>query len=737
MSRREGRHSLARMARSPQLRALLFPRRVAVVGAGQKGLGRLALDHIVAGGFRGELVAVHPEAERVGDVPAVSSVARLGAPPDLALVVLPRDGAVAAVTELALAGCGAAIVVTAGFSETGGRGREAETAMVAAARAAGMRLLGPNCFGLVHTHPRARLHASFGVGPAPVGSLAFVSQSGAVGDYALYHAAAHGLGFSLVASVGNEADVTLGELVRFAAADERTRAVACYVEEPAAPAELLETLAVAARVKPVVLLKGARSNAGAGAAASHTGRLALGGGEAVEALLRATGAVLVRTLEELLLVSATLLRSPAGAGRRVAVLTNAGGPAVLAVDAAAAAGLEPVRPRGRARARLGRLLPGGPPSGPVVDLTASGTAEVFGAAARALAGGADALLPVVMSPEGTDPTPVVAALATAWPGPLALALLARGPAVDRARELAARLGLPCTAEPATAARALSALARRAEAPPRVRWAPLPAPARRAAEAVLRGGREGPLRLADALGLAAACGVPVAPFAVAADAAEAARAAAELGLPVFLKVDAEGLVHRTEARAVAGPCRSAEAVAKEARRLCRGAAFRRGGASSRLVVQASLSGVELLVGCVRAGAWGLVGLVGRGGVGAEAERDVAYVAPPFGAEQAAAALGQTRAALLLGPYRGGPAADLDAAAHAAAAVGRLAAAYPAIAEIELSPFVAARGGAPSGAVDVRVVVGSAAHAAAEAEGALGHGGRGSDRGAPGVLVGRAV
>lgn len=427
------------------LERLLFPRSVAVVGAGPRGLGRLVLDHLVASGFRGELWAVGPGRRRVATVRCVPDVPSLPSPPDLAVVAVGRDRAVAAVRALAAAGCGAAVVVSAGFAELGPGGAAAQDAMAAAASAAGMRLLGPNCMGLVNTHPRARLHAAFGFGPVRRGHVALISQSGSVADFMLYHLGEWGFGVSLVASVGNEADVTAAELIRAAARDARTRVVAVFIEHRRRLDEIVAAIDRASLEtgKPVVALYG-------GAGADRT---------AMARRLYGAGAVSVRSLEALMAACAALARDPAGHDGSLSVITNAGGPASLALDAAAALGLDVVGAGPLVAGACGRALP--PTAiltGAAVDLTASARPEHFTAAAAALGPHAGALLCLVMSPEGTDPGPVVRAVRSAWAGPLAFGLLAAGPRVERARRAAARAGIVATREPALAVEALAALA---------------------------------------------------------------------------------------------------------------------------------------------------------------------------------------------------------------------------------------------------------------------------------------
>ncbi len=419
------------------LEPLLFPRTVAVIGAGRSGLGRLVLDHLVEAGFNGPIWAVHPDRTQVGAIPAFPRVEQLPEPPDLAVIALPRDRAVEAVEACAAIGCGSAVVISAGFSEVGPEGEAAQTRVVEAARRAGMRILGPNCMGLIHSHPGVRLSASFGVGPVAEGGVALLTQSGSIGDYYLYHCREWGLGVSLLASVGNEADVTLDELIQAAARDDRTRVIACYLERPARPEAVLRAIERASEVKPVVVLQGEPSG-------------------------RWDGAIGVSTLEELMLACRALSRLPGGCGERVAMITNAGGPAVLAADAVSRSKrlrLVPL-PRELEGAR-GRELPANTiMKGSVLDLTAGASADHFGHAVRTLRGRADGLACLIMSPEGTDPEPAVRQVLAEWSGPVSLCLLARGGGVEAARGAAIEAGAIVTREPALAIRALELLGER-------------------------------------------------------------------------------------------------------------------------------------------------------------------------------------------------------------------------------------------------------------------------------------
>ena len=691
------------------LELLLSPKSVAVIGAGRVGLGRLVLEHLVDGGFTGETWVVHPTRDAVAGVAAFPSPRDLPGRPDLAVIALGRDRALEAVSDCAERGCRAAILVSAGFAEIGAEGARVQAEMVKTARKAGMRLLGPNCMGLINTREGTSLNASFGVAPVPRGQVAVITQSGSVGDYFLYHCHRWELGVSILASVGNEADLTLGDLVHAAADDDATKVVACYLEQPSDPSGLLESIRRCSARKPVVVLRAGRTPTGAAAASSHTGKLiGAADGVTVGVFLEKAGALLVTTLEELMAACRALASFPEGAGSRVAVLTNAGGPGVLAADELVSAGMELAPTPLSLRRNAGHLMPTQVGfSGPVLDLTASALPEHFGAAVKALGDDVDSLLCLIMSPEGTDPDPAVKAVLDGWRRPLAFSLLARGEGVEKARKRLAKAGATVVREPRLAVKALRALTARHEllcrGIPKARIGAADSfnEAERIVETAARRGRD-VLRLHRAFALAEVLGIPIAPYEVVEDEHGALGAADKLGLPVFIKLDVPGLVHRTEMGAVKGPLRSTSAVSSAVGEL-RASHRWTGDGSARLIIQKHIDGLELLCGASHSESWGTVALIGRGGIDAEIMDDVAYLVPPLSQDEVVASLRDLRIAPLLEDYRGTGSIDLKRVASLLLPLSDFVGASQHCIELELSPFIAGRGGSLSGAVDVRVVI----------------------------------
>jgi acyl-CoA synthetase (NDP forming) len=676
------------------LDALFAPRAVAVLGASRNPakLGHRLLQNVKESGFAGAVHPVNPSGEPILDYATVRDVDALPEDVDLALVSLPAAAVPDAVKALAARRVRAAVVLSSGFGEVDADGRAAQGSLLAAARSAGMRLVGPNCMG-VYSAP-ARLNGTyFWDLPRVPGGIGIVSQSGAYGGLIFRQLGGRGLGVSRFLSIGNQADVDVAEIVAWLADDPATTLVACFVEALRDGRRFVDVAARTSARKPVVVLKGGRSEAGGRAAGSHTGSLA-GGWETFRAACRHAGVVLVEETEELF--DAVEALAVAGARRpsapAVAILTVSGGPSVVAADCAERSGLAVPALPDAAQAALRRLLPPFAAVGNPVDLTpqvepaniASAVRRVFDEPAVA---GAVAVNVGLDIPEFAAAI-VAAAAATGKP---AVAFTADAP--DIARRFREG-GVPVLPGPERAVRAWRAL-----------WAAVPrTPPAWPAAAPL------PREVADALATATGA----LPYALARRALEAhgvrfcreetatsedgAVAAAErLGYPVVVKADVAGLTHKTEAGAVRVGLGDAAAV----RRAWHELGARTG--AGRVVVQEQVErGVEVLVGARRDEVFGPVVAVGTGGVLAEVIRDVSLRLAPLDAAEARRMLREgARERLLAGP-RGLPAAADGPLVDVVLGVAALICAQPRIAEIDVNPVIAA--GDRALAVDALVIAG---------------------------------
>jgi acyl-CoA synthetase (NDP forming)/GNAT superfamily N-acetyltransferase len=759
-----------RQADVRSLAALLRPASVVVVGASRSPhtVGHEVLRNLRAGGFTGRLAAVNPHADEVAGVPCHRSLRDVGGPVDLAVLAVPAAAAADAVVEAAGLGVRALVVLSAGFAEAGPAGAAAEHELVRLAREHGMRLVGPNCMGVLNTDPAVALNATFAPAPPRPGRVAFVSQSGGLGIALLEQARALGIGLSTFVSTGNKADVSGNDLLLWAEQDAGTDVVALYLESVGNPRTFSRVARRVGRRVPIVAVKGGGTAAGSRAAHSHTAAAASPAAQ-VEALFRQAGVIAVDGLGELLDTVGMLAHQPLPAGRRLAVVGNAGGPNVLAADAAAAFGLELAELGEATRARLRRLLPPGASVANPVDTIASVSGPAFERALRAVLadGGVDAVLAVIAPTPLTGRDDLALAVSAAGaraagdgtaggraPVPLAAVLLGQAARVgvlapgdasgDQVGPEAA-VGPDAAAGPEAGAVGADAAAGQAPVAPvaarpvptfsvpedairafaraagHARWLRRPhgmVPAfddvdrGRARAVVDRALGEAPgggwLDPAGAADLLAAYGVPVVETRRAGSAAEAAEAAAAVlrhGATAVLKAGSGEIVHKTERGAVRlGIATPADASAAF-ERMAAELGDEMGGA---VVQPMAPAGVETIVGVVQDRAFGpLVGF-GLGGVFTDLLDDRVFRLVPLTDVDAAEMVRSLRASAILRGYRGRAPADVAAIEDVLLRVAQLADDIPEVAEMDVNPLLAHEKGVS--ALDVKVRLAPPADAA---------------------------
>jgi acyl-CoA synthetase (NDP forming) len=687
------------------LQRILEPRSVAVVGVSSRAdslSGRL-LGNLRTGGFTGSIAPVNPKTSEIQGLPCYPAVGAIPGGVDLALLMVPRDAALAAIDDCVAAGVGGVVVITAGFREVGAGGAAAERELLARVRAAGVRMVGPNCMGLINTAPAVRLDATFSPVPALAGPVAFASHSGALGVAVLGTAREVGLGFSQFISLGNCADVNVCDVLEAWESDEATRVILLYLEGLDEPRRFLELARRISARKPIVALKAGRTAAGQRAASSHTGALAAGD-TGVDAVLRQAGVLRAGSLEEMFELARGLAGLPLPRGRRVAIVSNAGGPAIAGSDALAAEGLE-LAPFGEStRAALRAFLPPEAAVGNPVDMLPSGTPDHFRQAmATVLADDEiDMVMTITVTPIVVAPSDIAAGIAAGAGGaikPVASVFMTTTPLWQEA--LAVPGLQPSFRYPETAARVLAGLARQAERVRRGDHGPatVPAPA-----PLLAGATGGYLPAPAAFAVLEQAGIPVAPWRLVTDAAAVPAAARELGFPVVLKAVADELIHKTEAGAVAvGLADEGALAAALAAMKARLAAA--GIARPAFLLQRHVGGGrEVILGVLRDPVVGPLVMVGLGGVAAEALRDTSFRPAPLAPGDAEAMVEELRGVALLGPFRGRPAGDRAALVRALVALGGLAAANPKLAECDVNPLLVLDDGRGVVAVDARLRVG---------------------------------
>jgi acyl-CoA synthetase (NDP forming)/GNAT superfamily N-acetyltransferase len=690
------------------LRPLLRPRSVAVIGASRKPhtVGHEVVRNILAAGFTGSVHVVNPRAAEVAGVAAVPTIPDLPHPVDLAIVAVPPDVAGEVINACAEAGVRAAVVLTAGFAEAGAEGRARESALVARARSTGMRIVGPNCMGIVNTAPGVRLNATFAVAPPRAGRVGVVSQSGGLGIALLEQASALGLGLSTFVSTGNKADVSGNDLLLWAEQDAGTDVVALYLESFGNPLKFARIARRVSRSKPIVAVKGGASQAGSRAAASHTAA-AMTTHTHVDTLFRQAGVIAVDGLGELLDTVTLLAHQPLPAGGRLAIVGNAGGPGVLAADAADRAGLTVAELAPATQAELRAILPAGAAVAGPVDTIASVSGPAFEKALRTVLAdsGVDGVVAIVAPTPltGPDDLPAAVRAAAGHTGKPVLAVLLGQ--VPRVTTLEPADRTVCAfSVPEDAVRAFARAAGRAA------WLARPTGTVPDLAGLDRGRARG--LVDDALGMApgggwlpaeravelvAAYGIPAA-AATRVDSAEAAADAAErIGRPVVLKAGNPDLVHKSDRGGVALGLATPPAAAAAYLRMAALLGDEMGGG---LVSPAAEPGVETLVGVVQDPAFGPLIAFGLGGVFTDLLADRAYRLLPMTDVDAAELVREPRgAARVLRGFRGAPAGNLAAVEDVLLRVARLADEIPQIREMDINPLIVTPDGAI--AVDVKI------------------------------------
>ncbi len=690
---------------------LLSPRSIAVIGASRDpgSLSWALLHNLVSGGFTGPVYPVNPATRSIHSLLCYPSVAALPEPPDLAVIVVPARAVPAIVDECLDVGARGLVVISAGFSETGEEGREVEAELRGRVRAAGARMIGPNCMGVINTDPDVRMNATFAPVAPRAGSVGFVSQSGALGVAILSVAAGLGIGLTQFASMGNKADVSGNDLLEHWEHDPATRVICMYLESFGNPRRFLEIARRVARRKPILMVKSGRTAEGARAASSHTGALA-GSDRAVSALLAQAGVIRVGSMEELFDAARALDRSALPNGRRVGIVTNAGGPAIMATDALVAEGLTVAPLAAATQERLAALLPAAASLANPVDMIASAQAADYQAVLGVVLGdpGVDCALAIHVTPRVGDPTDVLEAVAKAAAGFASKPVLSVMMAEEAFYAASARRPgkLPVYRFPESAAQALGHLCRYAEWRRQAPEGPAPELAvdDGAVERLLAGAAPGYLPAEQAIELMAAYGIPVARWRRVSAADEVAPAAAELGYPVVLKAVGAALLHKSELGAVAVDLRQPEELAAALADIDKRLAAAGVAADGYLVQELRRGGQEVIFGASTDPRFGPLLLFGAGGKYVEVLDDVQVALPPLSPGEAARMVRGIRSFPLLAGARGEAPANLAALEDVLLRLSQLVTRHPRIQELDVNPFLAAPEGGCPAALDVRVRVG---------------------------------
>jgi acetyl coenzyme A synthetase (ADP forming)-like protein len=701
---------------SGNLRSILAPESLAVVGASRTPgtIGHEIVASLVRCGYNGAVYPVNPRAKAICAIPAFADIEAIPAPLDQAIIVVPKELVQGVVEGCARKGIPGLVVISSGFKEVGGEGTERERRLTEFVRASGMRMVGPNCMGVLNANPAISMNGTFAPGLPPYGKVGFVSQSGAMGLSVLDYASEYGIGISQFVSVGNKADVSGNDLLLEWEHDPDVEVILMYVENFGNPGKFLQIASRITKRKPILVVKSGRSRAGARAASSHTGALAASDA-AVDALLAQAGVLRAGSIEELFDLAMGFAVQKAPTSRRTVVLTNAGGPGILAADACEANGLELPDLAPATVARLAPLFPAEASIRNPLDMIASATPQGYRAALGALLDdpGVDAALAIFVPPLGVtqaDVSLAIASVAAERPTKTVFGVLMGHRGLPQGKAALHEAGIPAYIFPESAARALAAMCRWrewCELPPSVVES-IPVDAARARRLIDRAISAGKSRLAEdeALELLTAYGIPVARGELAASAEEVVRLADRMGYPVVLKIVAPTIIHKTEVGGVRVNLGDAGEVRRAFDQIMLGARTAQPDAAiSGVLVQSMVqSGRELIVGMIRDPVFGPLVMFGLGGILVEVLRDVSFRIAPFGREEARRMMREIRGARLLDAVRGWPPADRGAVEDVLLRVARLVTDCPEIAELDVNPLMAM----PSGAIaaDVRVILGRA-------------------------------
>jgi acetyl coenzyme A synthetase (ADP forming)-like protein len=725
---------------------ILRPKSIAVIGASRQPntIGWQIVDNLLRYGFQGAVYPINPKAEFIHSIPAFPSVAAVGRPIDLAVITVPKDRVLAVVQECAAAKVRGLVVISAGFKEVGGAGVARERELLEALAGTGIRLVGPNCMGVMNTADDVRMNATFAPVMPPRGPVAFMSQSGAMGLSILDYATAYGIGFSSFVSAGNKADVSGNDLLEYWEHDPSTTTVLMYLENFGNPARFVDLARRITRTKPICVVKSGRTGAGQRAAASHTG--ALGSTElATEAVIAQSGVIRAQTVEELFDLAMAFSNQPLPQGNRVAIVTNAGGPGIIIADACEANGLNVTPLDPATEATLRTRLPEEASVRNPVDMIASARPESYEFALDCVLSdpNVDAAFAAFVPPLGIQTRDVAEAI---------VRVNARHPEKPMLAVLMGREGLPAGLEqlhdasvpgfifPESAARALSAMWRyreRQQDPDGVArtFTVDDAAVTAIVDRVIAGGG-GKVPEPDALRILEAYGIPVTPWQfVPGDgnaeklAAGAANAAAALGFPVALKIVDPAITHKTDVGGVALGLTDRLGVKDAAQTMAARAAQSAPKADvapdhtipspvdppiprppnpsiphpvSGLLVQAMApAGRETIIGLTRVPSVGAMVMFGLGGVYVEVLRDVQFRLAPLLDIDARRMIGDVRMSGLLEGVRGEAPRDRAALEEMLLRVSQLAVRHPRIAEMDINPLFALAEGAI--AVDARFQV----------------------------------
>lgn len=694
------------------LSAIFAPRSVAVIGASRDpGKVGHAIFRNILEDFQGVVYPVNPKAQAIRAVRAYSSVLEIPDPVDLAIVIVPASGVRAVLDECGKKGVRGVVVISAGFREAGPEGRRREDDVKAAIRTHGFALVGPNCLGVLNTDPQVRLNATFARTMPSAGNIAFLSQSGALTTAVLDYARARGIGFSKLVSLGNKADVSELELLAALRDDAHTDVIVLYLEDLTDGRRFInlcrEITGEIPQPKPILAVKSGRTPAGARAVSSHTGALA-GSDDVYDAIFLQSGVLRVESVEELFQYAVAFANQPLPSGRRVAIVTNAGGPGIMAADASGRQGLELASFAEGTKQAMRLALPAEAAVENPVDVIGDAQHDRYQVALRAVLRdpACDGAI-VLLTPQAvTDIEQIARVVATetrAGRKPVLASFMGLVDVSGGVRILE-EARIPHYGFPEDAVRAFRAMGDYAEWVRRPRTDVRTFPVDRARISSLLGQAPRGVFVRETLAfeLLAAYGFPLAPWAEASSAEDAVIRASAIGFPVAIKVLSPAIVHKVDVGGIrlhlAAPSEVRTAYEEMMAEISR---KQPGAPIEGVLVQKMVPGVETIVGLNRDAQFGPILMFGLGGIYVEVLKDVTFRLAPIRQLGAQRMVESIKAIQILRGVRGKPASDLNALVECIERLSQLAAEIPEIAELDINPLMVLPIGQGAAVIDVRL------------------------------------
>jgi len=696
-----------------ELDAIFSPRSVAIIGATpRKGtIGRETLNNCFLAEFRGKIFPVNPRYEVIHSVKCYSTILDVPDAVDLAVVIVAKEFVKEVVRQCGEKGVKGLVVISAGFSEVGSEGKARELEILQIVRDYGMRMIGPNCFGVVNADPEVSLNVTFGKTFPKHGNVGFITQSGAMGEAVMNQAAELGIGFSKIVSIGNKADISSNDILTFFKDDSQTEIILLYLENFGNPLNFTRIATEVSRIKPIVAVKSGRTKLGAKAASSHTGSLA-GLDVGVNALFEQTGIMRVDTTEELFDVAALLSRQPIPKGNRVVVVTNAGGPGILATDTLIANGLEMPDLTADTIKQLKKFISADASYSNPMDMVAGAGPNEFHKTLSILKKDKryDAILTIFLAPVTINEMEVARNICSALEDTDKTILACLMGAGERRSgiDFLNASGIPTYIFPEAAAKALATVDGYRQWLDRPMGKPktFKVNSQQVREIIDRSASSGNTAIVgeDAMEILKAYGIQVADYKYASASKDAIAAAQELGYPVVLKINTPPILHKTEVGGVMVDLRSDAEVKKAFAELRTRVGEIPKGEKFSVVVQQMVTGaVETVIGMTTDPSFGPLIMFGLGGIYVEVMKDVAFRINPLTPEKARRMIESLKSYPLLTGFRGAPPVDLDIVEETLLRVSQLVRDFSCLLEIDINPFIVSAERAKCKAVDARFII----------------------------------